>query len=589
MSFSGSFSQPFYTGTGTTTLVPWKYPVALNGRGYLLDDRERGLWRHESIPVVREQADTSATPGEATINRQGLWRRSQDSWHRGAGQTYLDRQDSDPARFRSSKGVNPWDRWALSLLFDTTREQSSANTNLLLAVAGSRLFVTDGTAVRYSDDADTFAAMTGATAAWTSITSDGTYAYACDGADIYRWAGTATVVPAAWSTFDADVLGYVKGRLMAGIDNIASNVTAAGTKVDVVTHPNTAFRWVGFAETPGHILMAGFVGQKSLIYKTAITAEGTNLNVGSVAAELPDGEIVRAINGYLGFVTIGTDKGLRFAIPDSNGNLEIGALIELDHAVRCFEGQGRFVWFGWSNYDTTSTGLGRLDLTQLVESAPAYASDLMATAQGEVLSVVTFADRRVFTVSGSGVWVESSTEVASGTLDTGLIGYGIADEKVALFVDVRHRELGGSVSVSLSEDEGSFSSIGSSSVDSTTGSTLLAGEARAENFELRITLADAELTRWTLRSNPTVNSGRRFRVPLLLAHEYATDNGPEPRNPDDEYAELADLRATRQPFAYQEGLLSYSVTLEDFTWIPVNEDANHRRAGTFIAELKEVA
>ena len=74
----------------------------------------------ESQPVLRAQADTGSTPGEQSINREDLWRRAQESWHHGAGQVYLDRADSDSSRFLSSKGVNVWDKWALSLLHDTT-------------------------------------------------------------------------------------------------------------------------------------------------------------------------------------------------------------------------------------------------------------------------------------------------------------------------------------------------------------------------------------------------------------------------------------------------------------------------------------
>jgi len=70
---------------------------------------------------VRDSVDQSAEPGEQAINPQGLWRRSQSSWHYGAGQIYSDTADAEPYRFRSSKGIDVWNRGKLSLLPDTTQ------------------------------------------------------------------------------------------------------------------------------------------------------------------------------------------------------------------------------------------------------------------------------------------------------------------------------------------------------------------------------------------------------------------------------------------------------------------------------------
>src|SRR5688572_4888097 len=131
---SVAFGTPFFTGGTTTAEVPSRFDVALNGRPYMLDFREQGEnMQRRSIQILRDQADTSDSPGEQSLNPEGLWRRSQESWERGAGQTYFDRRDSDPTRFRSSKGVDPFStRWALGLLPDTASKRASANTNLLL-------------------------------------------------------------------------------------------------------------------------------------------------------------------------------------------------------------------------------------------------------------------------------------------------------------------------------------------------------------------------------------------------------------------------------------------------------------------------
>lgn len=601
MSYATPMADPIYEGSGVTTLVPDSFDCALNGRPYMIDWKYAagGEFFDESIRLLKPQQDTSGQVSEASLNPEDFPRHGIESWHKGAGQTHLNRADSDPDRFRSSKGWNVWERWELSLLPDTDQKKSSANTNLHMAVAGAYLGLIDGSGIHTTQDVDadtpTWQAVTNSGGTPVSITSDGYYFYVTDGADIYRFAKDATTTGAAWSTYDSDLLGYVKGRLMSGHDNVASNITAAAAKTDVVTHPNSDFRWVGFAEIPGFILMAGYSGDKSLIYRTAIKADGTALDTGVVAGELPDGEIVRAIKGYLGFVLIGTDKGIRLAIPDSSGNLTIGALIELDVAVRCFEGQGRFVWFGWTNYDSSSTGLGRLDLTVLNGSAPAYASDLMVTGQGNVLDIVTFDNHTVFTVSGLGVYADDDDMVASATIDSGLITFGLPDDKVGMYVDLRHEPLAGSVALSISNDGGDFQTLVTSDEADSTELTTTAGQATATTFELRmvgardaVTTTGPTVTRLTLEANPAPGRGEFFTVPLLLWETVDLANGlPHEQDPAAEKAALVAMEVSGQPITFQDGVGSETVLLDDHRFVKHSYTSTRRAYnGTFLARLR---
>src|SRR5690606_22764098 len=98
------------------------------------------------------------------------------------------------------------------------------------------------------------------------------------------------------------------------------------------------------------------------IYKITITKEGTGLDAPIVAGELPDGEVIASIGSYLGFILLGTSKGARFCTVNSAGDLTIGSLIPTSNPVQCFEGQGEFIWFGWTGYDGTHGGLGRMSL-----------------------------------------------------------------------------------------------------------------------------------------------------------------------------------------------------------------------------------
>jgi hypothetical protein len=118
--------------------------VAINGRPYLVDIRDNQFTRQFDARV-RDSVDQSTEPGEGALNPQGLWRRSQSSWHYGAGQQYSDTADAEAYRFYTSKGVDVWTKGRLSLLPDTTRVLTSANTN---HVHGDRRFagVCDGRA-----------------------------------------------------------------------------------------------------------------------------------------------------------------------------------------------------------------------------------------------------------------------------------------------------------------------------------------------------------------------------------------------------------------------------------------------------------
>lgn len=575
--FTATFSNPYFTGaTSSTPLVPDLWDVALNGRTYRLDLKSN-QFRHRSVPMLRNSTDQASSPSEATINPEDLWRRSMDTWHLGAGQSFLDRPDSTPGRFFTSKGVDPWTKWQITLLPDTAQRRASSGTNLRIEAAGTDLYLVDGTAIYRTQDvtvaSPTWTALTSHPAnAATSITSDGFNVWSAHGSNgIYTTTRGAAAL-SSYVTGTVTLVKYVKARLMAANANSVYNVTASGVlPAALFTHANTDFAWVGFAEGPGHIFMAGYAGDKSLIYKTAIKADATALDAPSVAGELPDGEIIRSIQGYVGFVLLGTDQGVRFAAVDGSGNLTIGSLIRTPKAVQCFEGQDRFVWFGLTDYDNTSTGLGRLDLSSFTADAtPAYASDLMCTTQGEVLSVATFQNRRVFTVSESGVWAETTTPVTSGTIESGNISYRLPHTKVAMFLDVTH-DGKGSHSVALAKEGGAYTSLGT---HSTSIDPFPCNESRANYHAIRVTMTAVAgvgptIKAVTLRAYPAAPTTEEIIAPLLLHENILLRNGSQQAfSPLVERGAIRGLREARELVIWQEGTESFAVVVDDYEWQP---------------------
>lgn len=625
MGISGALrARPFYTGGGVSSavagasdLVPYKFPVSLGGYPYMVDTVRENDWGHETVPLLREQSDSGQVPGETSLNPEGPWRRTSSSWHKGAGQTFFDREESSPYRFADSVGVNVWERYEVSLLPDIDGKKTSSNTNLKLLPVGSRLFCVDGATVTYTTD------ITAASPTWVDCTnepggtildmaSDGKYVWITDGSASY-WA-LATASPpafnlAGWTgTQDADVLEFVKGRLVSAHDNTLHTYDAAGaaTAITIAGVIPDTFTFVGFAGGPttSVIYAAGYAGDKSIIFRIAVKEDGTGLDVAVPAGELPDGEIVASIYSYLGFVLIGTNAGVRFATPDSSGNLTIGALLETSSTVRCFEGQGSFVWFGWEDYSdpdgTAHHGLGRLSLEEFSSSdglAPAYATDLMSTTNGDVTSVCTFNDRRVFAVEGTslGVYAEEATLVSSGKLWMSTTDYGFVGDKIASYIDATvSMPSDADVVADITTKDGTAYTGGTISTDG--ASTLSLTGLRSSEFSLALTLNRATvlgpvLSSVTLRAVPGIPSTRKFHVPLLLSEHLDPDGGVYHLDVGDEYDRIAGWWTTRDLLSFKELDKTYLVTVDDYRWFPrIRGDSVEGFAvdGTMLITLKEV-
>jgi len=585
----------YFTGTGSTQIVPYIYPVAINGRPYMIDTKSNDFSRQFDARV-RDSVDQSAEPGESAINPQGLWRRSQSSWHYGAGQVYSDTADAEAYRFRASKGVDVWSRGEISLLPATAQAYSSAQSNLFMATASNRIYGTEGQTVQYTTNFTAFTTVTGTNASNIfSITSDGYnvfFSYA--NGDIDQTNAGTSAASDYITGIEAGVLAYVRGRLMVagqGVDkrkiwNITTTPgSSANNPTALYTHPNTEFNWVGFAGGQNQIYCAGHAGNKSLIYKTAVKADGTALDIPTVAAELPLGEIVTTIDSYLGFVVIGLTTGLRFCSSDSDGNLVVGPLIETGTSVNAFAAIGQFVYFGWTNYDETSTGIGRLDVgTQVSTNQPAYASDLMVTGQGAVVDIHEFGNKVVFTVAGLGAYREHPTDkVSSGYLDSGIYRWGVPDTKFIPKWDLRTEPLDGVVSLSVASDSGEFRSVGSQTVENSLESTFDGFESKVFEAEARLTLdrsamdatAGPIVTRWLGRAYAAPLRSQIFSVPLLLHHKLNIRGFEYSVDVDLELSYLRDLVESPRVVTYQENASTFSVIVEDVRWQPVDSANNH--------------
>lgn len=585
VSFPFVGTEAYYTGTGTSTLVPEIFPVAINGRPYLVDVKS-GEYTRQFDQRVRDSQDTSTAPGESAISPQGLWRRGQNSWHLGAGQQYADVADSQDFRFYKSKGVDVWTKGQLTLLNGTKVSLANTATTSNMVVQDGRVYVSFNGDVKYTTDpyasSPTWTDCTGEPGGTcVSMATNGDVIYFGFANDGIRKLDPAVSISAISGTKFINttdnyyMLGFAKGFMFGAHDHQLRNIQNSGSNAVVISPFETAFSWVGVATGQNAVYAAGYSNKKSLVYKVTIKADGT-LDTGSVALELPTGEVATSISGYLGSILLGTNKGVRYCTTDSSNNLIAGALIPTSGDVKKFTSEGRFTWFTWSNYDGTSTGLGRLDLSNFIApNTPAFATDLMYTSTANVLNVVTFNDKHCFVVSGVGVIAEDSDNlVASGTIETGLYQWGIPDRKFAPRVDIRVEPLVGSVSAEVAVENGGYNSIGIHSDAGDTEHTFIAPENKFITAGYRFTLTRATavtgptLIRWMSRAYAAPIRSRLISVPVLLHERHNINNKDYYFDVALERDLLEELVANPTIITYQEKDDQFSVIVEDCRWIP---------------------
>ena len=590
----------FYSGTAQTNVVPSLYPVAIDGRPYLIDVKS-GKYQRTHEQRVRDSQDNSTAPGEAAINPGGLWRRGQDSWHYGSGQQYADMAESQDYRFYKSKGVNPWVKGQLSLHNKTIKSVGTGaptTGTAQLIINGSKLFVIDGTGVKYATDPAgtwTSIASPASTTACLSLATDGTSLFAAFTGTTSATTGvykTDATSPSTWTRQIHDAvkkMAYVNGRLICSFDNIlydgsfnlytgGGNISAGNT---LMTHRDVGFQWVGFAAGSGFIYAAGNVDGVSLIYKTTIEPDATSLSAPSIALQLPLGEAITSLDSYLGFIFIGTNKGVRVASSDGAGNLSAGSLIPTDYSVYDFVGDGRFVWFTWTNFDGLDGGLGRLDMSvNIAPNTPAFATDLMYTNLGVVRSVVNFGSKRVFSIDAVGVIYEDTTSVVdSGNIEFGTHRWGIPDRKFVAKFDVRTEPLKGSVEALISHDHSDYQSLGTfvsvgGSEYTYTGTDIKTIEA---DFKLVITSTASEgpiVTRWMARAYAAPFRSEVFSIPVILHHKIRPRDREVYMDPEEELDILNNLIHNPRIITLQLGTRFYSVITEDIEWYPTDSTGN---------------
>ncbi|RPJ55624.1 MAG: hypothetical protein EHM12_11850 [Dehalococcoidia bacterium] len=236
---------------------------------------------------------------------------------------------------------------------------------------------------------------------------------------------------------------FIKDRIILCVNNRVYELATTATSLPspVYTNPNTNYHYTSVAASGPAIYTAGHSGIYSTIQKYTLSTAGVmpTLTSAVVAAELPAGEIVEKLYYYLGYMCIGTNKGIRVAtVSDQDGSITYGPLIlETSQPVYDFAGRDRFIWAA-TGVGALDGGLTRFDLSLEVEPLRfAYANDVYVAQSTEhyttAVAFVGTTNRIAFTTAHNttdgAIYLESAESLPSGYLQTGYIRYNTLEPK----------------------------------------------------------------------------------------------------------------------------------------------------------------
>lgn len=537
LSISGSGGSLY-----STSGFRWDY--ALNDLPFLSGASRQYPIVRETAQVRKQQFDTSGQPGENSL--EGWWLRSQSSFHGGAGLTFLDVDEgaTNFIRFHSSRNVDVWEQGKVTLLPDTVVHSTTGvvdATEVTLGDGSQYACLINAATIVFADTT-TATAYTPAHGTHYGITTDGAYLYLATSSGIWAAPIPATLGAPVWAQEYTAVatngtLAFVKSRVMYGLDNAVYEIAPhpGGAPVALptalYTHPDTAWRWLCFTEMGKAIYAVGNNTRRGSIVKFVLdntTGAVPTLSDAAVAAQLPSGEVVYSAQGYIGaFMGIGTDKGVRIAVADDNGDLTYGPLLfGVSSPVRAWSARDRFLFAGVAAGIDGDSGIYRIDLSaQVGELRFAYATDLnQPTDTGVVEAVchVGASDHYSF-ATATAVYVTHASELASsGYLRTSRVRFGTLESKHFRLFKLRGPTLLGAISVEP------LDSNDVAGVSYTYGPT----EAPTQDINIPITPQDflslkitlnvgadpeegAEFWGYQLKALPASTRSRMIQLPLL--------------------------------------------------------------------------
>ncbi len=462
------------------------YDVAIGGLPFIYAINDARPYIRQTAPYRKDQFDNGQEPGEQSLT--GWWIRSQSSFHSGSGIKFFDPATADVGghyRFADSQGIDVWTKGQATLLKDVVSTHNTTGTVVgtdhqhpnqharsiqWSGINGVLLhdefdvdkIASDGTVTHYIDyisgtDRKVFAICDdGINAYWiTNKTVGGNQRLTMFKKPLSGDSTTGSSNPSATGDvtqmfqhgsieIQYAAMEFIKDRIILCVNNAVYELTTTATTLPTAafTNTNTNYHYTSVAASGPAIYTAGHSGIYSTIQKYTLSTAGVmpTLTSAVVAAELPAGEVIEKIFYYLGYMCIGTSKGIRVAaISDQDGSLNYGPLIvETSQPVYDFAARDRFIWAA-SGIGALDGGVIRIDLGNELETLRfAWANDLQVTQTAEhyttACAFIGTTNRLAFTTAHNttdgAIYLESATVLRpSGYLTTGNIRYGTLEPK----------------------------------------------------------------------------------------------------------------------------------------------------------------
>lgn len=598
-----------------------EFDVAIGGIPFMLATTPDVPEAIETIKVRKEQFDTE-DPGEQSLT--GWWRRSQASWHGGAGVRYQESNadNAESVAFFDSAGVDVWTPGQITLLKKMEARVSASNTRIRASVrdsAGTTWLTTidaSGDLVRYegleTDSVSGIVQNEVNALVDGLVSSNHFYSIATDGTFYEGTPVTGTPTTTSWPLTGAAPKriewGLHRPWVISDREIWQPDLSDAGStaQVPVYTHPNKGWTYTCLAEAPSGMLFGGHDGQVSSIQIITLDSTGgvPALSGAIMACRLPAGELIHEISVMAGsFIGIGTNRGFR--VGAINGaQISYGPLLfEPDGVTACtaIANHGRFFYVA---FDATETCVYRVDTSvQIAEGVFAYAKD---ADTGSTLNSIVVADGRVFGTDTLNVWHQSATKyVPTGWLESGRIRYRTTTEKSFKFIELGIEPLNGAIAVSLIQEDGSSNPVGSITAQGSVFDERFAlNSPLMRHASIRVTLTPTGdelgtpiINSYLLLALPAVPPQRLIIVPLLCfdyeearsGQRYGGSGWAADRLQALHILEDGAETLTYQDFGFLEG--GVTVVIESLRFVKTSPPSPHRSTGPggiLIAELRTV-
>ena len=398
-----------------------------------------------TAPLQAQAIQTSETPEDFQQEFGQIFSRTDFAGGSGLDKAHQrNAGENDFQRFWDSKGVDVFtgkevgQEYQVSLLHDTDEVQTTSSTNLYMQELGGEIFYADGAVLKkvatpltgsVSDD--------GTPSAGNNITGMavlGTKLYLVANGDIYvRNSAGSYATYNTHKTFDK--LWSMKGRLVASATDGKLHEVAATSSPPTMKELPSGSSWTDVADG-GAVVLA--TADDGYIYSFADESSTLTLK----GQTFVEGEVPNAIDAAQGFIFYGTYQstasgkiGRLYRAEITNSN-SLFVLVNAQLIKQWGDGSTTLDQAPYkiiSTRDSIYTGIvdsaSKTNLWRYYLPTGGIARDLEFAESGIVEGLTVFSDRLFATVSGGGLYRESTNYVSTGYVITPLADFFTSEKK----------------------------------------------------------------------------------------------------------------------------------------------------------------